>query len=170
VSRVRSIAFAPVFSCLALTAVACGGKAQAVESEFSFPLTDGSETPSTPPPRPAQGSTEAKSGDLNDAQREQLKVALRRGGEKAAQCNAVAGATVSGEGEIQVEFDGEAGKSVDAAVGAPFAGSAIESCIKRAFTNEIVVPFEGKLTVPYTLKIEAPKSDKPEKGAKGGKK
>ena len=55
-------------------------------------------------------------------------------------------------------------------MGAPFAGTPIEDCIKRAFIDEVLVPFEGELTVPYMVKIEAkaavdPKKDpkKPEK-------
>jgi hypothetical protein len=130
--------------------VGCGSAQQ----EDELPLTDVPVTGTAPPPE----ETPSESGgaaDLNDAQKEQIKVALRRGGEKAAECNKVTGSNVSGEGEVQVVLDGKKGYVVDATVGAPFAGTPVEDCIKRAFIDEVLVPFEGQLTVPYQVKLEA---------------
>ena len=130
--------------------VACGG---AQVEEEGLPLAD-VETTAAPPPVD-KPSEEGGAAGLNDAQKEQMKVALRRGGEKAQQCNKVSGTNISGEGEVQVVFDGVKGRAVDATVGAPFAGTDIEDCIKRSFVDEIIVPFDGTLTVPYSVKIEA---------------
>ncbi len=145
----------------------CGG----AQKEDELPLTDVEVTGTAPPPTDPQPSDSGAAGDLNEAQKEQIKVALRRGGEKAAECNKVTGSAVSGEGEIQVVLDGKKGYVVGAEVGAPFAGSPIEDCIKRAFIDEVLVPFDGTLTVPYTVKIEAkaPAKD-PKKDPKGPKK
>ncbi len=163
------IALALALVGLGAACAACGGNANTVESEFAFPLTDATST-SPSSSSPSRAASESKSGSsidsLNDDQREQLKVALRRGGEKARQCNSVAKASVSGEGDVQVVFDGKIGKSVDATVGAPFSGTPIESCVRRAFIEEIVLPFEGTLTVPYTLKIEAPAAEPTSKAKK----
>jgi hypothetical protein len=137
-------------SVLAIVALACSG----AQKEDELPLTD-VETTGRPPPTEETPSGEGDASDLNDAQKEQIKVALRRGGEKAAECNKVTGSSVTGEGEVQVVLDGKKGYVVDATVGAPFAGTPIEDCIKRGFIDEVLVPFDGTLTVPYTIKIEA---------------
>lgn len=146
---------------LSLTVVACGG----AQKDDELPLTD-VETKGTPPPIVEEPKGEGDAGDLNDAQKEQIKVALRRGGEKAAECNKVSGTAISGEGEVQVVLDGKKGYVVDATVGAPFAGTPIEDCIKRAFIDEVLVPFEGQLTVPYTIKIDAKAPADPKKDPK----
>ena len=36
----------------------------------------------------------------------------------------------------------------------PFAGTAVEPCIKQAFVQEYALKFDGKLELPYTLKLE----------------
>lgn len=107
----------------------------------------------------------AKPDDLNDDQKAQIEIALRRGGDKSANCGSVVPDAPRGEGEVKVTFDGKKGRAVDVQVGAPWAGTPAESCIKRAFIGEIIVPFEGQLEVPYTVKIAA-KGD----SGKGGKK
>jgi hypothetical protein len=111
----------------------------------------------------------ADEGALNDAQKEQMEVALRRGGDKAANCSTVVPDAVKGEAEIKVTFDGKKGRATDVAVGPPWAGTDAESCIKRAFIGEIVVPFDGQLEVPYTVRVgPKPVDDKAkDKGAKG---
>jgi hypothetical protein len=113
-----------------------------------------------------QGSAkDAKPDDLNEDQKAQMEIALRRGGDKAANCASVVPDTARGEAEVKVTFDGKKGRAVDVQIGAPWAGTPAESCIKRAFIGEIIVPFEGQLEVPYTVKITA-KTDP----GKGGKK
>ncbi len=92
-----------------------------------------------------------------------MKIALRRGGDKATNCYRAANKVPAGEGEVKVTFDGEKGRAVDVTVPAPWAGlDIVEACIKRSFVNEIVVPFEGNLEVPYAIKL-GPK-DVPSKG------
>lgn len=151
----------------ALVLIATLGLACAsAQKEEELPLGDFDTKGATPPPVETSSSDGSAAGDLNDAQKEQIKVALRRGGEKAGECNKVAGANVTGEGEVQVVLDGKKGYVVDATVGAPFAGSAIEDCIKRAFIDEVLVPFDGQLTVPYTIKIEAKAAPDPKKDPK----
>ena len=87
-----------------------------------------------------------------------MEIALRRGGDKAANCASVVPDGPKGEGEVTVTFDGKKGRSIKATVGPPFAGTAMEACIARSFVGEIVVPFDGDLEVPYTVKV----------GVKGG--
>jgi hypothetical protein len=93
-------------------------------------------------------------GKLNEEQEAQMLVVLKRGGDKAARCPEVVPDAPTGEGEVQVVFDGQKGRVTDAVVGAPFAGTPIESCIKRAFIGEIILPFTGEpKSVPYTVKL-----------------
>ena len=148
----------------ALTLCACG----AAEPKDSFDqalLAQANGTapaPETPKTSDSSPTSDAKEDDLNDAQKTQMEIALRRGGDKAANCFRVVEGAVAGEGEVKVTFDGKKGRAVDVSVGAPWAGTAVESCIKRSFIGEIIVPFEGQLEVPYTVKLGA-KAD-PAKG------
>ncbi|MFO0549237.1 MAG: hypothetical protein U0271_12670 [Polyangiaceae bacterium] len=149
-------------------AVGCAGSKNSDDDDIAIPLTS-----STVTARDSSTNTTSTSGatdELNDDQKEQMKIALRRGGDKAKECNKVTGASVSGEGEVQVVFDGEVGKVVDAIVGPPFAGTAIEGCIKRSFIDEYALRFNGKLTVPYNVKIEAPAGPPPKDPKKDPKK
>jgi hypothetical protein len=116
------------------------------------PDTDAVKWSATPSPKAAEAS------GLTPDQKAQMEIALRRGGDKAANCASVVPDGPKGEGEVTVTFDGKKGRSVDAKVGPPFAGTAMEACIKRSFIGEIVVPFDGDLDVPYTVKV----------GVKGG--
>jgi len=160
----------PVLTALvALLAAACGAPTQVGDKDYFTPGDTAGPTDGTgetwgaspaPKKRAPSGDSDTKAIDpndplakLDDDQRDQIKVALRRGGEKAAQCNAVTGANVTGEGEVQVVFDGKLGRCTDATMGSPFAGTPVEACVKRAFVGEIVLPFEGQLTVPTTVKV-----------------
>jgi hypothetical protein len=143
---------------LALAATGCG----AAEPKDSFdqqllaqangtaPVGD---TPKASGDGSGSSTKEAKEDDLNDAQKGQMEVALRRGGDKSAQCFGVTEGAVAGEGEVKVTFDGKKGHTVDATVPAPWAGTPAEGCIKRAFIGEMLVPFDGTLEVPYTIKL-----------------
>jgi hypothetical protein len=115
----------------------------------------------------AKGSSSPKDDDLNDAQKEQMEIALRRGGDKAGNCGSVVPDAARGEAEVKVTFDGKKGRAVDVAVGPPWAGTDAEGCIKRAFIGEIIVPFDGQLEVPYTVKIGAKGDAAKGKDAKG---
>lgn len=113
--------------------------------------------PIASPPSDGAGSgngSGSSSGGLTPDQKKQMEIALRRGGEKAAHCAEVVADAPRGEGEVRVLFDGQKGRVVEASVGAPWAGTPAESCIKRAFIGEIVLPFDGDpLEVPYTVKL-----------------
>jgi hypothetical protein len=112
----------------------------------------------------APPTTEEKVGGLNAEQKEQMQIALRRGGDKAAQCPASSGIEDAprGKGEVQVTFDGQKGRITEVTVGPPWAGTPIESCIKRSFVGEIVLPFDGDaLEVPYTVELPAKKDAAP---------
>jgi hypothetical protein len=110
-----------------------------------------------------------KPDELNDAQREQMEIALRRGGDKVSNCDKVVPGTPTGEGEVKVTFDGKKGRAVDVGVPAPWAGTPAEQCIKRAFVGEIIVPFDGELEVPYGIKIGGKADAKGDKAGKVGK-
>ena len=155
-------------SLLALSVAACAGSQpkQAGEGDNFDPSPSGSAAAdSAPAPKwNSKSETHASKDDLTPENKQQMEDALARGGRKAAQCASVVDDAARGEGEVKVTFDGKAGKIVDVAVGAPWAGTDAESCIKRAFVGEYSLRFEGQLEVPYTVKL-APKAE-PDKGKK----
>lgn len=107
-----------------------------------------SDTPTTPAPPGMEG--------LDEDQKAQIKVALRRGSSKAAQCPSVVKGAPPGKGEVQVVFDGEKGRATDVVVGSPWAGHDVEDCIKRAFVGEIVLPFDGgNRTISQDVELKA---------------
>lgn len=141
--------------------LACSGSQQNVENPSGDTTGETGETTksddmaqadalaSKPPP-----SSESESGGLNQQQREQMELVLKRGGKKAEQCSESVPDGKGGEGEVQVLFDGQKGRITEVTVGAPWAGTSMESCIKRSFVGEIILPFEGNpLEVPYSIKI-----------------
>lgn len=132
---------------------ACSGTQQ---KDADVPLGDTSatDTPkedtgatSSPPPQPEPGG-------LNDTQREMMELILKRGAKKAENCSVSVSDGKGGEGEVKVLFDGQKGRVTDVTVGAPWVGTSMESCIKRSWVGEIIVPFDGDpLEVPYSIKI-----------------
>lgn len=152
IERTRPLRGGAPLLLLALT-VACGpAQKEPDEPQINIPLKEGvgEGTPvaSEDPP--------AEEGALSEDQKAMIKVALRRGGDKAAQCaGTVPDGKTFGEGEVQVTFDGQIGKVTEAIVGPPFSGTEMEPCIKRSFVNEYALTFDGApLTVPYTVKLE----------------
>src|SRR5262249_33799365 len=130
-------------------------------------LTAPSAAPSSASSAPsAKDSTpEAR---LNEDQKAQMEVALRRGAAKVEHCDEVVANCPLGESEVQVVFDGQKGKVTDVLVTSPpFAGTPAEACIKRSFVNEIIMPFDGDpINVPFTIKItgaNTPAGDKAKK-------
>jgi hypothetical protein len=116
----------------------------------------------------ASSERQTPTGDtsaLSDDQKKQMEIALRRGGEKASHCAEVVPDAPVGDAEISVIFDGKKGRITDVNVGAPWAGTGAEPCIKRAFIGEVIIPFEGEpKEVPYGIKLKkggaAPATDK----------
>lgn len=157
----------------AVTSLAgCGGAQEPAPHDptsIEAILASPTEAPDTQSSQ-AEAGPKASGSRLNAAQKEQMEIALRRGEAKAAQCPDVVPNALTGEGEVQVVFDGEKGKVIDAIVGPPFAGTPVAACVKRAFVNEIIVPFEGEpITVPFRVKIPertAPTDDKASKDKK----
>ena len=137
-----------LFALSGLVAVAAGcSPAQNPDEDYvAVPLTSSTVEAKAPPREEPK-----KDGELSEDTQAQIKVALRRGGEKASQCNAVTNSNVVGEGEVEVVVDGKIGKVIDASVGAPFAGTSVEACIKRSFIDEYGLTFEGQLTLPYKI-------------------
>ena len=156
---------------LALTLAACGGDQSKAEDPNSIEalLKAPPASSASPDAESEKGSGKASGKhadeELNDAQKTQMEIALRRGGDKAANCYSVVPGTAKGEGEVKVTFNGKKGRATDVSVGPPWAGTDAESCIKRAFIGEIIVPFDGDLEVPYTVKV-GPKGGDTDKGDK----
>ena len=139
---------------ISMLLVACGGaqpKQAGDDSSWEKQPTKSSTDESS-------GATSASSGDsgedtkwtgpsepakLNEEQIGQMTVALKRGQSKAANCATVVENGPTGEGPVSVTFDGKIGKITDVEVGAPFAGTPVEQCIKRSFIGEYCLPFEG---------------------------
>ncbi|WP_437673292.1 hypothetical protein [Sorangium sp. So ce131] len=153
-----------------LAAAACSGaKPKQAGEDYNFDQAYSDEAP----PAEAESSGAEASGSkdsgsaLNEDQKKQMEIALRRGGDKAANCAEVVANAPTGEGEVKVVFDGQKGRVTDVLVGPPFAGTPAEACVKRAFVGEIVLPFEGEpLEVPYTVKLPAKKGGSAAAGAK----
>ena len=98
------------------------------------------------------GASEPKK--LNEDQEKQISIALTRGEKKAANCSQVVENSPTGEGAVKVTFDGKIGKATDAEVLPPFAGTPVETCIKRSFVGEFCLPFEGEPIVrKHTIKL-----------------
>jgi hypothetical protein len=155
---------------VALIPVACGGSQSqpddpnSVEAMLKTPDKPPADSPPKSEGSGGGGKESAKDEDLNEAQKTQMEIALRRGGDKASNCASVVPGSAKGEGEVKVTFDGKKGRAIDVTVGAPWAGTDAEGCIKRAFIGEIVVPFEGTLEVPYTVKVGKSDDKKADKG------
>jgi hypothetical protein len=148
-----------VLGALAALVAGCGGSNEpppkdpnSIEALMSTPAP----SPTDAAPADVAGKPDESSSRLNKPQKEQMEIALRRGETKAAQCPDVVPGMPTGEGEVEVVFDGQKGRVTDVKVNAPFAGTPAEACIKRAFVDEIIVPFDGDpITVPFTVKIPA---------------
>jgi len=143
---------------VAMTVAACAGaQPKQTGEENNFETTPNGESS---PSGSEVSSTPEEGEGLNSDQKKQMEIALRRGGDKAANCTEVVADAPAGEGEVKVVFDGQKGRVTDVLVGPPFAGTPAEGCIKRAFVGEIVLPFDGEpLEVPYSVKLP------PKKGA-----
>jgi hypothetical protein len=167
-----------MFGCVSLGvfAAACGSDQSKTMDDVFVPASAVSEdsfgpkAPTTSSPHhdsASSGGNNATSG-LNDEQKDQIRLALKRGGTNAVTCGtSVPGNKTFGEGDVQVTFDGGTGRVSEVSVGAPFGGSEIEKCIKQSFTSEYSLKFDGPpLTVPYTLKIDKPAGTDPKKPKK----
>ncbi|KYF55553.1 hypothetical protein BE08_03905 [Sorangium cellulosum] len=146
-----------------LAASACSGakpKQAGEDYNFEQAYSDEAAPAETESSSDAEASaSEDSGGGLNDDQKKQMEIALRRGGDKASNCAEVVPNAPTGEGEVKVVFDGQKGRVTDVLVGPPFAGTPAEACVKRAFVGEIVLPFDGDpLEVPYTVKLPAKKA------------
>ncbi|HVK64864.1 MAG TPA: hypothetical protein VM694_10330 [Polyangium sp.] len=151
---------------ISILLVACGGaqpKQAGDDSTWEKPpakSTDESstksETPSGDTGEDAKWTGASEPAKLNEDQIKQMEIALKRGQSKAANCATVVENGPTGEGPVSVTFDGKIGKITDVEVGAPFAGTPVEQCIKRSFIGEYCLPFEGDpKVVKYTVNLPA---------------
>lgn len=164
---------------VALVIAGCGASEQKQADDPSAGFIQPTVRPANASPKEGAWSSEPSNegARLNEDQKRQMEVALRRGGEKAANCGETSGGE-PGKGEVTVTFDGQKGRVTEVAVGQPWAGKDAETCIKRAFEGEIVMPFDGDaIDVPYTVEIVDKKKtganetvDKKKAGAKPGEK
>lgn len=162
-------ALASLPTALLVSALAgCSGspppEAEAAAIDSAAALAPPADKPAADKPAADKPAAKKDEGSgLTEDQKAQMEIALRRGGDKAQNCASVVPDGPRGEGEVKVTFDGKKGRSTDAVVGPPFAGTPMEACIKRSFIGEIIVPFDGELEVPYTVKL-APKAGDAPKG------
>lgn len=157
---------------LAPFVIACSGSQQnpetpAGDTSATGNETTGNETSATEDTGAGSGSATPppsnESGGLNATQREQMELVLKRGAKKAENCSESVPDGKGGAGEVKVLFDGQKGRITEVTVGAPWAGTSMESCIKRSFVGEIIVPFEGDpLEVPYDIKVPEKKGAAPD--------
>ncbi|MBK8253616.1 MAG: hypothetical protein IPK82_13235 [Polyangiaceae bacterium] len=138
---------------------ACSGGQSNPETPTGGETTGGETTASTEEtsvstPPPASTGDSGGAGGLNAAQREQIEVVLKRAARNAETCTGSVPDGKGGKGEIKVLLDGQKSRITEVTVGAPWGGTAMEACIKRAFQAEIILPFDGDpLEVPYDLDI-----------------
>jgi hypothetical protein len=168
-----AIAVALAVFCGGSVVIAACGSTQTTDGmdDILVPLSAVSENPfGDGPPRHTSDATTGggATGDMNDEQKDSIRGAIKTGTDSSKQCFAsVPNAKTTGEGEVKVTFDGKTGHVSGVEVGAPFAGSELEACIKKAFDTQIVLNFDGApLTVPATIKIDKPKTDTPPKPKK----
>lgn len=154
---------------LASAVVACGGDQKRTYAEEGWdkppakPSESESSSSSTSDSSSKGDGTEetkwtgaAEPTKLNEDQIKQMEIALKRGSTKAANCATVVENAPTGEGTVDVTFDGKIGKITEVEVGPPFAGTAVESCIKRSFIGEYCLPFDGDpKVVHYKVKLPA---------------
>jgi hypothetical protein len=130
----------------------------AKSSSDSTDTSSNSGTSSSDAPPKEKWTGAAEPMKLNEDQEKQISIALTRGEKKAANCSQVVDNAPTGEGAVKVTFDGKIGKAVDAEVLAPFAGTPVETCIKRSFIGEYCLPFEGEpLVRKHSIKLPAKK-------------
>lgn len=162
---------------IALLLSGCNGsrrvRAPESESGATTPPTETAASESKPadkPSTPTEASTASEAEDRSGFDADMARIVLERARKQAVQCPTVVATTPTGEGDIEVVFDGPSGKLVDVVLGTTFAtGSADgQSCLKNAFLGQIVTRFEGKKKLSYTLNVPAPPA--PEKGAEKGAK
>ncbi|MDI3286532.1 hypothetical protein [Polyangium sp. 15x6] len=151
---------------ISILLVACGGaqpKQAGDDSTWEKPPAKATEE-STPKEEAPAGDTgedtkwtgAAEPAKLNEDQIKQMEIALKRGQTKAANCATVVENGPTGEGPVSVTFDGKIGKITDVEVGAPFAGTPVEQCIKRSFIGEYCLPFDGEpKVVQYKVNLPA---------------
>lgn len=155
---------------LSLALSACGGAPKQVGSEDNWekpaPKTEDTASSDTGSSDTGETAAPESSGDpgFNEEQTKQIEIALRRGQTKASNCSTVVPDAPSGEGEVELTLDGKIGKITEATVGAPFAGSPVETCIKRSFIGEYILPFEGdQKVIKYKVKLAAKAPETPPK-------
>jgi hypothetical protein len=87
---------------------------------------------------------------------EAANICLNRGAKKAAECAKVNLDIPKGEGSVDVVFDGAKGRVVDVNLGSSYTSTSplAQQCLKNAFIGEILPPFRGSKTVPFTFKIQ----------------
>lgn len=152
---------------LSILLVACGGaqpKQIGDENTWEKPPAKATTDEGSSATNEASGETgedtkwtdAAEPAELNEDQVKQMEIALKRGQNKAANCATVVENGPTGEGPVSVTFDGKIGKITDVEVGAPFAGTPVEQCIKRSFIGEYCLPFEGDpKVVKYKVNLPA---------------
>ncbi|MDC3953752.1 hypothetical protein [Polyangium jinanense] len=151
---------------ISILLVACGGaqpKQAGDDSTWEKPPAKAAEESSPKEEAPAADTGEdtkwtgaAEPAKLNEDQVKQMEIALKRGQTKAANCATVVENGPTGEGPVSVTFDGKIGKITDVEVGAPFAGTPVEQCIKRSFIGEYCLPFDGDpKVVQYKVNLPA---------------
>jgi hypothetical protein len=104
----------------------------------------------------SEGETEAKDAiEASGFDNDMAKIVLERARKQAVQCPSVVKETPTGEGDIEIEFDGKSGRIVNVNLGMVFAAGSTtgQACLKNAFLGQIVTRFEGKKTLSFSLKI-----------------
>lgn len=101
--------------------------------------------------------TSKASEDRSGFDADMARILIERARKQAVQCPTVEKETPTGEGDIQLTFDGKNGQIVEVDLGDTFSGGSArgQECLKRSFIGQIGTPFVGRKTLVYALTIPA---------------
>ena len=133
--------------------MSCGGTTKTPEDP-----SEASDA-STTEPTLTETPTEEPDDDALEFDEKAAETVLKRSERKVKQCASVVTDMPTGEGDVEVVFDGPKGRVVEVKIGYAFSDASRQAkqCIKNAFIGEIIPPFTGQKTVTYSFTLTAGK-------------
>jgi hypothetical protein len=134
---------------------ACGGPQPKQVGDTKTPVQEGGKDDVDQPELGQPSNPDIATGE-GKFDEEAAQICLNRGAKKAAECAKVNLDIPKGEGSVDVVFDGTKGRVVDVNLGASYTSTSAlaQQCLKNAFIGEILPPFRGTKTMPFTFTIK----------------
>lgn len=139
---------------------ACGGSQTQPQSNVSEPSLY------TPKKRANSGASDATDAaddiDGKPFDDEAGNVVIKRGARKASECHRHVNDMPSGEGEVEIIFDGTKGKVVEVKPGYGWEDVSKQAlrCLQNSWLGEYVPPFDGTKTIKHSLNLPSSKGKK----------